>query len=71
MGLKEENHNAEVSEHHVGSLVLFLGQEQVGNPDVFAECREPVKFPELKSGPFEANICSAIEFSEIRFGLTG
>lgn len=65
LGLKEENHNAEVSEHHVGSLVLLLGQEQVRNPDIFAGSRERIKFPELSPGPLEANICSAIEFSEI------
>lgn len=32
---------------YVGGLVLLLGQEQVRTPNVFAESRELIKFPEF------------------------
>jgi len=67
VGLKEEHHSTEVAEHHVGSSALLLGQQQGRNPGGFAESKEPIKFLELNPGLFEANVCSAIEFSEIGF----
>lgn len=34
---------------------------------MFAESRHLIKCPGLNSGPFDANMCSAIEFSESGF----